>query len=483
MSRARASRNCANCRAVKRRCDKQFPHCGQCIRLKEDCPGYRDEWELVFRNQTDQTIKRSKEKMTPKTNKHSPPRPYLLSPHMDQIGVNYFLHHFVTSDQCSSRGYLNYVPTVFNADGEHPTLVASMAAVGLMALANSTQQPELVSHARVKYSEAIRSVNAALASPVESVKDSTLMSVISLGVFEHFSDFNSWVRHVQGAAALMVVRGKSQFCRTAAIPMFHQVRTDLAIACMHRSKQFPADMEKLQEDASMYTDTSSPHWLLGVLATRCVSLLWRVDNNKGVVPWPDLLDEATALQRDFQLVFGVLAIQEPYTTTRGAAGDADLVYNDRFDLYRTPWAIRIWNNARNLQMIVCEIVCYLLNKVLVVTPDLAPATCAQIKAKLQETLQILSQLSDDILATVPQVLGVVSPVPESCLAVNSPLGASVAGGYILTWGLYMVGKSPATAAQTRKWIIRRLGDIVKYSGIALARQLLDDIVKIDQSAV
>ncbi|KAL4786418.1 hypothetical protein BJX76DRAFT_365802 [Aspergillus varians] len=482
MSLSRASRSCANCRAVKRRCDKQLPSCGQCTRLREKCPGYRDEWELVFRNQTDQTIQRSKLQKT-KANPNKPsitPPLCSLGPNLDQIGVNYFLHHFVTSDHSHSRGYLNYVPAVFTADGGHPTLVASMAAVGLMALANSKQQPELVSQARVKYSEAICCVNAALASPVDSLQDSTLMSVISLGVFEHFSDLESWVRHAHGAAALMVVRGKSQFRSPAAILMFHQVRTDLAIACMHTNKPFPVDMEELQEEASKYADTSSAFWLLGVLATRCVSLLYSVDNNKGVIPWFNLLDDATALQRDFQFVFGVLAIQEPYTTARGYAVDPDLIYNGRFDLYRTSWAIRVWNNARNLQMIVCEIVCYLVNKVLVVTPELPLPARARVKTKFHETLRLLSKLGEDILATAPQVLGVVSPVLEHRLAVEFSLEASVSGGYILTWGLYMVGKSATTPAKTREWIIRRLQDIVKNSGITLARQLLDYIVRLDQ---
>lgn len=457
--------------------------------MKEDCPGYRDEWELVFRNQTDKTIQRSKAEQSSKA-KHFWPPPGCstdCSPSpsldLDQIGVNYFLHHFVTSDHAHSRGYLNYVPAVYIADGEHPTLVASMAAVGLIALANATRQPDLASHARVKYSEAIRSVNTALADPTESLRDSTLMSVISLGVFEHFSDFHSWVRHVQGAAALMVVRGKSQFRSPAAILMFHQVRTDLAIACMHTNKQFPADVQELQDEASRHADSSSAFWLLGVLATRCVSLLRSVDSNNGVVPWLNLLDQATQLKQDFQHAFDILAMQEPYTTAQDLqTGDPDLIYNGRFDLYRTSWAIRVWNNARNLQMIVCEIICYLLKKIVTVTPNLPLAMQAQIKNQLQETQRILLTLSDDILASVPQVLGIVSSVPPSPQppAVISSLEASVSGGYILTWGLYMVGKCMVIAPKTRKWIIRRMQDIVRRSGIEMARQLLEHVVKIDQ---
>ncbi|KAL2823979.1 hypothetical protein BDW59DRAFT_147991 [Aspergillus cavernicola] len=481
---ARASRNCSNCRAVKRRCDQQLPHCGQCTRMREECPGYRDEWELVFRDQTDHTIQRSNEKRAKRTAStganHSPPPPRGLSPSIDEIGVNYFLHNFVIGGQSPSRGFLNYIPPIFSADGEHPTLVASMAAVGLVALANSTQQPELVSHARVKYSEAIRNVNTALTSPVESVKDSTLMSVISLGVFEHVSNFESWVQHVQGAAALVVARGKGQFCSTASILMFNQVRADMAVACLHGNQPFPEHMRELQEEAAKHADTSSAWWLLGVLATRCANLLWSITNNTEKIPWSDFLKVATVLQGDFQFVFGLLAIQEPYTTTRESGGDPDIIYNGRYDLYRTSWAIRVWNNSRNLQMIVCEVTCYLLNKVL--TTDLSPVIRAQLKLKLQETLQVLSTLGEDMLATVPQALGFISSASEHHISVNCFSHTSMSGGYILTWCLYMVGKSPLIKSKTRKWIIRHLQNIGKNAGIAIALQLLEDVVQIDQSA-
>ncbi|KAJ5621564.1 hypothetical protein N7528_006347 [Penicillium herquei] len=72
-SARKPSTSCANCRAVKRRCDKKEPHCGQCVRMGQECHGYRDQWELVFRDQTKQTIQRSKSKkdMNPSQNMHS----------------------------------------------------------------------------------------------------------------------------------------------------------------------------------------------------------------------------------------------------------------------------------------------------------------------------------------------------------------------------------------------------------------------------
>ncbi|KAJ5742463.1 transcriptional regulator family: Fungal Specific TF [Penicillium nucicola] len=493
-SKARASRNCGNCRAVKRRyeasahddrfdaqCDQQSPHCGQCLRLRETCPGYRDEWDLIFRDQTHRTIQRSKGLETQGT--HDVPWTRTLSPNADEVGVHYFLRNFVSHS--SLRGCLNYIPSVYHSEGENPTLVASMAAVGLVALANSTQQPELADLARTKYMEAIRNVNAALCSPVESVKDSTLMSVISLGVFEHVSEYKSWARHVQGAAALVVARGEGQFTTPASVLMFNQVRADLVLDCVHAGKPFPESMMELQEEAANHTDVSGAFWLLGVLGTRCANLLMGVRENTGETPWPVYLEQASLLEREFQSLLVLLAIQEPYQTTHDSASASEFIHNGRVDLYKDPWAIRVWNNLRNLHMIVCEILLYLLNKILVTDITLSTTVQESLKMKLRMIMHTLSTLGDDILATIPQALEFLSSASADSPSVDISFRGSVSGGYILTWCLYMVGKCPVTNAETRKWIIRRLQDFGRNMGISIALRLVQDIQDIskkDQSA-
>ncbi|OJJ43935.1 hypothetical protein ASPZODRAFT_72833 [Penicilliopsis zonata CBS 506.65] len=488
----KASRSCANCRAVKRRCDQKLPQCGQCLRLRENCPGYRDEWDLVFRNQTDHIIKRSKTKWAKRSAVSAPtpvkasglPLTRRLSPNVDEIGVNYFLHNFVTGGQAPSRGYLNYVPSVYLAGGEHPTLLASMAAVGLVALANATQQPELAGQAQAKYSEAIRQVNMALASPVDSVKDSTLLSVISLGVFERISGHESWIQHVQGAAALVVARGKTQFSSPTAIRMFAQVRADLVLACLYVATPFPRDMLELQDEAALHTDTSCPLWLLGVASTRCTNLLMRVKKNylDGAVPWSKFLEEAIVVERDFEYALKLLALQEPYTTIQEDSGELDpnIAYHGRFDLYHDCWAIKFWNNSRSVLMILGEILCFLLNQALL-APDLVPETREPLSVKLQETLQTMSKLGTDVLATVPQVLKLVSsasgaPRPP----VDLTFHGSVSGGYMLAWWLYTVGKCVVTTSEARKWIIHRLQHIGQKTGVSIAAELVEDIVQIDE---
>ncbi|CAG7970874.1 unnamed protein product [Penicillium salamii] len=479
-ARPRVSKSCANCRAIKRRCDKQVPHCGQCIRTREVCGGYRSEWELHFRDQTGQTIKNSLKKEAEKkakANSTSPPA-RSPSPNLDDIGITFFVNNFVAGGHSSSRGHLNYISNLYGSDGQHPTLVASMAAVGLVALANTARQPGMVSHARAKYSEAIQLVNAALASPVESLHDDILMSIISLGVFENTSNYASWSQHVQGAAALVVTRGKRQFTNPAAILMFNQVRADIVVACVHSNLPFPEDMRELQEEAIKYETASGAFWLLGVLASRHVDLLYKVRQRTAEFHWPELLQEATILQRDFETLFASLAIQEPYTTNFHSGGDPEVVYRGRYDIYHSSWAIRVWNNARMLQMITCNIIYFILTKTLTTSTD--PVLRAHAKTGLQGTLQIQSKLENDMLATVPQALGYISSTsqPNSTVDFSSP--ASVSGSYLLTWVLYTVGQSTVVKSETRRWVIRRLEEIGRNAGLAVALQHHEDIAKLDQ---
>ncbi|KAH8696280.1 hypothetical protein BGW36DRAFT_342964 [Talaromyces proteolyticus] len=479
-ARGRVSRSCGNCRAIKRRCDQQLPHCGQCVRLREKCPGYRDEWELVFRDQTNRTIKRSKEQRAKGTASNLPPPTSNLRTRVDEIGVNYFFRHFVIGGRSNSRGCLNYIPSVYHADGEQFTLVASMAAVGLVALANLTQHPELASHARAKYLEAIQKVNAALASPVESVKDSTLMSVISLGVFEHVSGYESFARHVHGAAALVAARGKSQFSSPVRQLMFNQVRTDLVLACFRGTEPFPENILELQEEAAKHADTSTAWWLMGVLGTRCARLLTSVRDNQTTeeISWSELLEEATVLERDFESLVPVLAIQEPFTTVRASDGDPNIIHNGFIYHFKDPWSIRLWVNLRTLQMVTSEIIYFVLIKIL--AEDLAPSVREHMKLVLRRTLHTLSRLGDNILAIVPQALEFMSSTPNACPTIGFSFQGSVAGGYMLTWGLYMVGKCLATKSETRKLVIQLLQNIGRSTGISVALQLVENVIKIDR---
>ncbi|KAM0511062.1 hypothetical protein ACHAPE_010266 [Trichoderma viride] len=62
----RPSRDCHLCRKRRVKCDLARPACQRCIKYGAECPGYRDQQELVFRN-ADPTAVKKRKKRTPQT--------------------------------------------------------------------------------------------------------------------------------------------------------------------------------------------------------------------------------------------------------------------------------------------------------------------------------------------------------------------------------------------------------------------------------
>ncbi|KAF9887045.1 hypothetical protein FE257_010539 [Aspergillus nanangensis] len=54
------SKGCGECRSRKIRCDQARPTCSQCIKGNRVCPGYRDELSLMFRDESQQVVRKAK---------------------------------------------------------------------------------------------------------------------------------------------------------------------------------------------------------------------------------------------------------------------------------------------------------------------------------------------------------------------------------------------------------------------------------------
>lgn len=54
------SKGCGQCRSRKIRCDQVRPACSQCTKANRECPGYRDELSLLFRDESQQVMQRAK---------------------------------------------------------------------------------------------------------------------------------------------------------------------------------------------------------------------------------------------------------------------------------------------------------------------------------------------------------------------------------------------------------------------------------------
>jgi hypothetical protein len=177
-----------------------------------------------------------------------------IHPSVEERGINYFFANFVAAQNGPSRGHFHYLHQVTSDGGLDDCLKASLVAAGLAGLANVSKSSQLMSHARKEYTSALRNINAALESPADSTKDSTLVSIVVLAIFETTAgafqlSLKAYTQHINGAAALIKLRGRSQLNNRVGIAIFFQVTSHLLISCVQRELPMPAEITELRDEA------------------------------------------------------------------------------------------------------------------------------------------------------------------------------------------------------------------------------------------
>jgi hypothetical protein len=99
-------------------------------------------------------------------------------------------------------------------------------AASLATLATANKSQSLMKKAQEHYARALALTNRALGDSVKVCEDSTLVSVIMLGVYENFvfekHSLFAWMQHLKGAETLFALRGETQFRSDLARQIFVQ---------------------------------------------------------------------------------------------------------------------------------------------------------------------------------------------------------------------------------------------------------------------
>ena len=195
-------------------CDQVTPFCSQCRRARRQCPGYRDEQTLVFRDETKKVVTKAQ---PTKARKHSnvtspvppvesltsassspgrtpaPPEPSIaeildvprqLSLSLEEKANCYFFHNFVSKDIAYPTGNLSYLPIIYGQEFSESVLSEIVTAIGMAGIANLQNSPDAMIAARQKQVAVLRDVNVAIQDPENAKTDRTLMAVLLLGLFE-----------------------------------------------------------------------------------------------------------------------------------------------------------------------------------------------------------------------------------------------------------------------------------------------------------
>ena len=444
-----------------------------------------------------------------------------LSPHitlpMDALARGFFLTHYVLAHSRS----LVYLQSFCQADmDEH--LVLSLNAVALASFASKSQSAELENQAKSRYGAALHSVNHAIQRPDVAKKDSTLLAVMLLDLFEkitsrrHQSSLirpKPWTEHIQGATALLRLRGCQQFQSRNGLGMFIQLSSAITVACMQLEIPVPAEILDLRADAAEFLDVNTLPWRVSEFRVRFVNLQAALGDGT-LSDHATIINTAAEIDEGFRLLLSDMFSKWPYETIYTKYNSA-LFFETRYHLHSDRRTASAWNALRTGRILLNNIIFDQYTKSL--STSRCPFRSAEHKARFQHAIDTITLISSDICATVPPYASSLPqavqtppsapaaaksssppstsappifkaehsssatppPPPSRPKSLSSTTSLETQAAFSMIWPLFVVSQSPVCADATHTWIVSCLRSISHTFRIPQARLVAEILSRSD----
>lgn len=409
-----------------------------------------------------------------------------LAPTIEERAMAFFLNNYIMTADSPAIGHM---AMIYRMAGSLPEcLISSIKAVGLAGYGHAIRAPPLFKRARYQYVQALRATNEALRSPTQATKDSTLIAILILSLYEAVTGTNqkslkAWSDHISGASALLKLRGREQICTTEGRQLFIQTISSLMITSIQQDIPLPDYIIEWTREARKLMPPHPGHISQEIMMEYTA---YNASIVKGTLSDPDAII-ARGLELDSILAasFENPAEEWDYETVYTEA-EPDLIYNGRYHIYFDTWVSQIWNGMRSFRCLLHEQVRKTIQQGHFDHPP--RLTDPSYTAQLQQSVDVMCSLQADILATVPQHVGYVSrhqryPKPPSPTGPWKPgrepaiLSSSMTGPYFLLWPLWYAGMMTVSTDATRRYVVRNLKMVSDELGIQQARVLSDILEK------
>jgi hypothetical protein len=261
---------------------------------------------------------------------------FTLLPTIEDRATGFFVTNFVVNTDGKSPGRLDYLSEIYRDQTLDEGLLSSMRAVGFAGYAHATQAPVLLYNARQQYAQALKHTNNALQSPEDATKDTTLLSILVLGIFETITgckqrSLKDWSEHINGAAAVVKLRGADQIKTTAGRRMLIQVTSNLLITSLARGTPVPDFICKFVDEAMKLAPRPEPGLL--VQKTMIAVTQLRAEMLRGTLKDPQII-----MAKSLELDGVLLEITEnpppgwEYETVYTDI-DSPYIYHGRYHIY------------------------------------------------------------------------------------------------------------------------------------------------------
>ncbi|KAI8950220.1 hypothetical protein F4801DRAFT_550167 [Xylaria longipes] len=499
------SRGCQMCRTRRIKCDETKPTCNQCAKSRRQCPGYKDDFDLVFRNETQATERRAqkanKKALAQKVHLRDAPstssaststntlgnRPVPSSPQVpiEEQASCLFISNFVLMPKDgSTSGHLDFVLPLLKQAGPDSHIQHAFNACAMMFIDNrKAVGVGCWNKARSEYSMALAMTNAALRDRESQQSDATLAAVLLLGMFENISakqiSAYHWGSHIDGAVRLIEARGKNQVKTKVGFQLFIAVRALMSVYYLSTTSA-PIIGTEWWLDNTTFSKTAVVVQRLMIktseLRAQAIPLIDTCNKSpENIELMHEMIGKAQAI--DQELVAWQESLPEEWRYVTVAWEDSVLsgncakaeVFPGRVDVYNDIWIGTVCNSAHALRMILRTL-----------SIRCAAWICAPVDYRTTPVYATAARVCQDaitdIIASVPYFLGWHLRRKEVS-HVKTNFGTFVCGeedsvkglaGHLLTWPLTCIVSHDFTTDAQRQWVMGRLQKIGNELGVKSA---------------
>ncbi|KAI9736341.1 MAG: hypothetical protein M1834_001227 [Cirrosporium novae-zelandiae] len=343
--RGKPSKACERCRARRLRCDLHSGACGQCVRASVPCSGYRDVQQLRIQNESQSVMRR--------VLKNAPPsKPPSLPLSIDLQARDAFFSYYVTN---TSRCWV-FLKRYYHPMDSPDHLTLAIEAVSLAYFWHQVYSDAALATAREKYILALRMTNKTLKYPKEATKYTTLLASLLLDLFEKITDSKprnnkSWISHVNGALALVRLRGLDQFQDPSEFPVLVRLSNHYMISCVASGSPVPDELIAVRNYVGKILNVQDYTLQISDVMVQYANL--RSGIRRGILS----NDEYIRVSLELEIKLQVLDLDMPpswrYSTTI-LDHKSDRAFDLYFDSYPHRNICQAWNFLRLVRILLNE---------------------------------------------------------------------------------------------------------------------------------
>jgi hypothetical protein len=290
----------------------------------------------------------------------------------------------------------------------------------------------------------------------------------------------AWLKHINGATALLELRGKQQLESELGRRLFAHLRIQIVNSCILTRTRIPSAIIELSQMYSAIDEgvQNDPATKLTAIHVRLCSLRAKIGHRPSSSPTmgpESIISEALSIAANVNDWHSELPLDHFPTSTVMICSPTPDVFSDYYHIYRDSSTAALMNSVRTVLILVHEIILTQVSYLQRPSPEeldgrsscnrtTSPYYTAQINEQVKRSQTTILDLIDLICASVPFLLDY-----EPCAsATPKPAHPRPAGGYTVMWPLYVAAQISFIPSSTRAWIIGRLNKVGAEMGVRQA---------------